>query len=394
MKQPYCARKFWSKLQKKLDEKYEIVAYIDLFYWVSNGNNLNRMYTYFKQFAKDRYNYNEKIVLVHNDTDFYITKDIGILMYNLLECIRQLQISPSVFIILTPIYGINQELEYYYKTHYVNHDFDNDWFTIIENHYLTDQAQEDNFTNLPVSAESIKYPFSFLNGCLRNHRKVLLSLLNDADILDLGIVSWWFAESNLHKNEPLIKQVDPADHSEFQFITTVPHTRINDLLPLDDRTSQIVTSQYSNFANSNFAHHEISGKTNDNRWGLDFLQKSFVQVVAETVFNYPRVFFTEKTFRNFLLKRPFIIVGPTHTLDTLHNLGFKTFNDFWDESYDFDEDPLSRIHKIFNLIKDISSKSIDELQDMCNNMSDILEHNANHYINYYADQRINELFND
>jgi len=212
----------------------------------------------------------------------------------------------------------------------------------------------------------------------------LLSLLAEYDLLKKGIVSWWFNQTSRY-NTPNTTYKLPK--------IGIINTAYNDDFPLDELTSNIFLKHQTLF-NKNFIHDAIDSEVNNDRWNLNFCKKSFLQITCETTFSYPRPYISEKTIRNFLLKRPFIIVGSPGTIFQLQKLGFKTFNDFWNESYDLDKCHLTRLQKIFKIVKDICSKDIDELQNICYNMSDILEYNANHYITYYANKRLETLFND
>ena len=70
---------------------------------------------------------------------------------------------------------------------------------------------------------------------------------------------------------------------------------------------------------------------------------------------------------------PIIVVAPPYTLEYLKTFGIKTFDKWWDESYDREENHYQRIKKIFNLIDYINSKSIEELKIMYNEMKEIIE---------------------
>jgi hypothetical protein len=71
-------------------------------------------------------------------------------------------------------------------------------------------------------------------------------------------------------------------------------------------------------------------------------------------------------------------MAPPGTLKYLHEHGYKTFSDFWDESYDDCTDHEKRLYKIFDVIKYIESKTITELKDIYNDMRPILDHNRIH----------------
>jgi len=106
---------------------------------------------------------------------------------------------------------------------------------------------------------------------------------------------------------------------------------------------------------------------------------SFVDVINETRFAQPTANFSEKVFQAIQYQKPFIVVGPPKTLEYIRSLGFKTFNDFWDESYDDELHHGERLAKIFDVLEQIINTPTDELRNMYDNMRSILEHNLNKY---------------
>jgi hypothetical protein len=105
-------------------------------------------------------------------------------------------------------------------------------------------------------------------------------------------------------------------------------------------------------------------------------EDSFVAVVTESRFWQPTANFSEKTLKAISHYKPFILVAPPHTLKYLkENYGFKTFSDFWDESYDQEEIHSERMKKILALIDEIDNKPIHELEDIYNNMKEVINHN-------------------
>jgi hypothetical protein len=110
----------------------------------------------------------------------------------------------------------------------------------------------------------------------------------------------------------------------------------------------------------------------------DFLKSyrnSFCGVINETRFAQPFGYFSEKTLTAINSKLPIIVVAPPYTLKYLKTFGFKTFDRWWDESYDIETNHHKRITKIFDIIDYINSKSIDELTIIYSEMTNILEHN-------------------
>ena len=95
-------------------------------------------------------------------------------------------------------------------------------------------------------------------------------------------------------------------------------------------------------------------------------------------FNQHRLgFVTEKTFRNFLNLHPTIWVASPGTTLILKQLGFETFSDYWDESYDYITNPIDRQQTITELLKQLSSYSQTEWRKLQKSMTDTLLHNQN-----------------
>jgi len=110
---------------------------------------------------------------------------------------------------------------------------------------------------------------------------------------------------------------------------------------------------------------------------LDKLMESFVFLVTETCFWQSKTHLTEKIFKPIVLRMPFILVGCAHNLEYLRSYGFKTFGEFWDESYDSIEDPILRLQAITRILKTLSDMTAEEQQAMLVKMQPVLDHNYN-----------------
>jgi hypothetical protein len=82
----------------------------------------------------------------------------------------------------------------------------------------------------------------------------------------------------------------------------------------------------------------------------------FCEIVCQTFFSGKTFHLTEKIIRPILYKRPFIIQGPKHFIKNLKLLGFKTFDQWWDEGYDQDHHD-SRYETVTNNIEWIASQT-------------------------------------
>lgn len=109
--------------------------------------------------------------------------------------------------------------------------------------------------------------------------------------------------------------------------------------------------------------------------------KSFLYIVTETVSdnyymdsNVPMDFMS-KMGRALWYPTPFIAVGNMGLLKRLHSMGFKTFSEFWDESYDNCENLSDRLNEIKKVLEYIKNLPMDELVEIRNKMIPIFQHN-------------------
>jgi hypothetical protein len=126
-------------------------------------------------------------------------------------------------------------------------------------------------------------------------------------------------------------------------------------LSTDFRTTNLGYEQYFNKLNcEKFQNYNMLPSFYDeaDTINLDFLphrklfQDCLVNIILETtVYNTTSPFFTEKTYKALINARPFVILGDTNSLLKLRQEGFKTFDNFCDESYDLERDLDKRIEK-------------------------------------------------
>jgi hypothetical protein len=102
--------------------------------------------------------------------------------------------------------------------------------------------------------------------------------------------------------------------------------------------------------------------------------KFFLEVICETYYSGTSFYPTEKTWRPLMMKTPFVVHGPVDYLTNLKKLGFKTFDKWWSEEYDiYGHD--KRVRKILDLIDKIQKLSLNDLQSMYHDMTPVLDHN-------------------
>ena len=90
---------------------------------------------------------------------------------------------------------------------------------------------------------------------------------------------------------------------------------------------------------------------------------------------------------------PIIQFGPYKSLERMRERGFKTFDKWWDESYDEIKDGWERFDAILKLVDKLSRKSNKELLEMYVDMKDVLQHNID-LINQYDINLLREKIYD
>jgi nucleoside-diphosphate-sugar epimerase len=188
-----------------------------------------------------------------------------------------------------------------------------------------------------------KYFYLSYNRNPRLHRIELMSQFLVYDLLDKGKVSM-----NTFHLEDIYNDNDDDRY-----------TRLNKITPLKlDKELNI------NWAND-----------------LTFIDyhDTFISVVTETLTDNNTLFLSEKIFKPLSLGHPFIVLGNKNTLKKLKELGYKTFSKWIDESYDEKDTMEERSLLITKEIKKLTTKSIDELKQIREDMYDICLHNQNNF---------------
>ena len=134
---------------------------------------------------------------------------------------------------------------------------------------------------------------------------------------------------------------------------------------------------------------------NDTDWQRHFNPKWYnstaFSIVAETIVNEENnyLFITEKTFKPIAFRHPFIIFGQAGILQYLKTLGFETFENMFNESYDLETDITKRLENIVNQINNFSLEKYDNIT------LEKTKHNKNLFFkkSFVTDKIIQEIIN-
>lgn len=214
-----------------------------------------------------------------------------------------------------------------------------------------------NFTkkwNLSTFNPTLKRDKHFLcfNRELRPHRKLLLTMLVNENLLDYGLVSskkfdketFFRVPKELFIGKGIAKKLDKCAD------------KLVEMTPLVVDVEEWNTN-----------HFDTSPD-----WVYD---KTYFSVITNTWFDMDTQFLDEKVWKSIANKHPFIVVGNYKILEELRRQGFKTFSPLIDESYDLEQHPYKRMKLIIKEIKRLSNFTMEEMNDWYKEFESILNHN-------------------
>jgi hypothetical protein len=217
----------------------------------------------------------------------------------------------------------------------------------------------------PLEKKSFNKKFLNFNSTWRTHRIALTAMLYNRKLLDHGYVSF---SPRAHRS------IDAARSSWNEYLD---HVR----LVFNDQEIAMELKQAESFGNllplvidsDNFSHNTAYGS---DRPLVKYYKNTYFSLVNETHYhnNCPR-FLTEKIYKPIAQKQPFVLTSTPHSLAALRQLGYKTFGDIIDESYDKETNDNKRLKLIANEVERLCNLSASELDDFCSKGLEIVNHN-------------------
>ena len=89
---------------------------------------------------------------------------------------------------------------------------------------------------------------------------------------------------------------------------------------------------------------------------------------------------SEKTYRSFLYRKPFIYLGQYQSLEYMRSIGYKTFSPIINEDYDQIKIDKVRFVEVCKEIKILANKPIKEFKNDMRKLEEICEHNYKLFI--------------
>jgi hypothetical protein len=202
--------------------------------------------------------------------------------------------------------------------------------------------------------------FLSLNNRAQWNRQALMQFLTKFDLMNDFYFSYWCEDRWNIGRKKIYDQTNDI----------IGNVWFNENLDLEKLYERIpITIQHDQF------------ESNDWSSGTDFFyQTSFASFVNETYIdeNFDP-FFTEKAMKPLAYSHPFLLFSSAGALSNLRDLGFETFGDIFDESYDLIESPQLRFEHLLREVSRICKFDHASLADITNQMAPRLEHNYNHF---------------
>lgn len=164
--------------------------------------------------------------------------------------------------------------------------------------------------------------------------------------LDETFVKWF--RSTIPKHSPEESEVNLEQEKKIQNYSLFDYPKSLLNCPINIVTETLTESDHSSY------------NTPDQCTNIDYL--GFIK-------------YTEKTIRPMQFHRAFMVLGHYGTYEKLQDLGYQTFNDFWDEDGMSHRDVHKRIGVMIENIQKISKMSRESFLSMYQEMQEILDHN-------------------
>jgi len=203
--------------------------------------------------------------------------------------------------------------------------------------------------------------FLCFNRRYSDHRLLLFLSLSKKNLLDQCYISMAKTQPEANRTfkenvKYLLSRINPYNFEP------------NDVIEADNKLPLVLDSE-------DFSRYPMEQTIDPVR---DLYKNSLVNIITETYFFSNIIHITEKTFKPIAFMQPFVMVGSYGSLKHIKEMGFKTFGEFWDESYDLEKDDVKRFTMIMSVIESIASWPDHVKIDFTYAVKDIIEYNLKH----------------
>lgn len=252
------------------------------------------------------------------------------------------------------------DVEREYNNFVVNNKIEKEkQFEVMFTHHVYKRINHDvdvNAFNYTPATKIKKY--ISLNRRWREHRVMLVSLLSNRNLIQHGFVSLGLMQEEFTEARSIL--IDDKMLEGFD--------KLQNKLPLQVDDVDLSINQFQM-----------------NSLPVTFYQHSCFSLVSSTMAlseQEPSVGFTEKEIKPILARHPFLIWNRPGVLKYVQNMGFLTFDRWFNESYDKELDDKKRLIKIIDEVERLCMLSFDEWEIILEEMKPVLNHNYNRMVKY------------
>jgi len=240
-------------------------------------------------------------------------------------------------------------------------------------HFMNDDFLDKQFE---YRKNNFKKVYINLNRRWRMHRPAMITHLTAKNLLGYGYVSLTEADDGIdwHSYYDYILEEHKSYMPSYDILQEYRSAMYRSQ-PLTVDKNQLVENE-AHLGNSieSFYWESVINLTSETNFytSMKTLKKD------GTILNEPTKFISEKTCKPIIYHQPFIIISVPNYLNMLHELGFKTFSPYIDESYDNEPNDAKRMMMIINQIDKFSKYTNVELREFLDNTKDVCRHNFWH----------------
>jgi hypothetical protein len=238
------------------------------------------------------------------------------------------------------------------------------WYGFFTNWILRDREMCQNDSVIPQATYTAGNPrWMCLNRRPHPHRIYLLTMLERYRLLETGSVSM-----PKHFGEKEIDWDDKIWNIQLQWEC------------LKDRFNGHIDALDTDFK-SMYNKLPLIADTEDFAFNYalnlngEYSQNFPINVISETLFFSAATFASEKIWKPMLMGQIFLVMAAPLYLQSLRDLGFKTFSPFINEEYDLCMNPMERATALVRSLQDLIRLSEKEFATLLANCAPILQYN-------------------
>jgi hypothetical protein len=159
-----------------LAKKYNIISHWN---FLDFDQNFDVLRGYVKKIQKEQFDFQDRIVVEHMDTDFYIKIDryhVGVNLRNFFGVMTELDVPHYLFVFYTNHFGIKKEIDVLCQSRSL---FDRP--TIIETFLSQLHYKPERIYDVDYKADSVSYNMMCMMNLTRSHRNAVYRRLDRID---------------------------------------------------------------------------------------------------------------------------------------------------------------------------------------------------------------------